>query len=311
MDKKDVLGQVAISEIKTIAHDSTIFDECIKRWHSNDAVCKKAMAAYPVWIKQMSDNMREIVEIQLSFFDYYSHDTVNKYLKNLHEDLQRIEGVSFDNTVYTVLPSKNGRLNSGSYYLIEYKEINNISKHVVFPSFEGLINALPNVDNVVLVDDFCGSGKTFIDFTKERLQLLKNKSIFYLVIHAMSRALVEIEEFAKQNSINIKVLYCNCTDKAFLRSDKLKPRKEEYTKESKELGIVEKFILGFEDSESLTAFYNDTPNNTLGIYWSNRNDFTPLFPRKDDRKPSWQSMNRDKRKRNQNNYMNYLRKQNG
>lgn len=311
MDMKDTNGQVAITKAEVESQKSTILNDCIKRWQPVDAICKKAIEAYPTWIKQMSENLREIVEIQMSFFDYYSHAYVNSFLADLHERLQSIEGVGFSNTIYTVLSSRNGHLNSGSYYLIEYKEINKISKYVVFPSFEQAFDKLQYVDNIVLVDDFCGSGKTFIDFVKERIELLKNKSIYYLVIHAMSRALIEIEEFAIQNSLKIKVLHCNCTDKAFLRNDELKNRKEEYTKESKKLGIPENYILGYKDSESLTAFYNDTPNNTLGIYWSKGNGFTPLFPRKDDKRPNWKSMKSDKKKRQENNYINYVRNQNG
>ena len=311
VDKIAGIDQSTVAETETVDCKSTKLADCIKGLDVGDSILKNVLEAYPAWIDQMTENMREIIETQMDYFDYYSHETVNEFLKILHGMIQNIEDISFDNTVYTVLSSQSGRINSGNYYLIEYKEINKISKHVVFPSFWKLIDKLSYVNNVVLVDDFCGSGNTLIDFLGENLEHLKNKKIYYLIIHAMSTALDEIEVFSKQNSISITVLYCNCTDKAFLRSYTLRSRKEEYIEEAKKIGISNAYILGFKHTEALIAFYNNTPNNTLGIYWNKAKGFTPLFSRNDDRRPSWYQMKSDKKKRTENNYVNNMRNQDG
>lgn len=291
-------------------HNNDIIENCIKRWQADDSVCNRMIESYPVWISQMSEKMREIIEIQMGFFDYYSHESVNGYLKALHGKLHEIEGVCFNNTIYTVLPNQNGRLNSGSYYLIEYKEINKISKYVVFPSFADLIDKLQYIDNIVIVDDFCGSGKTLIDFLSKYLDYLKNKNVYYLVVHVMSGALIEIGKFSMQNSLKTRVIYCKCSDKAFLNKQ-LENRKDEFINESRKMGLQRDCILGFKDTESLVAFYNNTPNNTLGIYWREEKNYTPLIPRNNDEKPSWQQLKTDKKKRLKNNYMNNVRNRNG
>ena len=130
----------------------------------------------------MTEQMREIIEIQLDLFDYYSHKVVNSSLKKLHEQLQAMKSVSFQNTIYSVLPQKSGCVNSGIYYLLEYKEINAISKHVVYSSFPDAAKNLPFVENIVFVDDICGSGKTFISFVDKNKELLIGKNVCSVVL---------------------------------------------------------------------------------------------------------------------------------
>jgi hypothetical protein len=71
---------------------------------------------------------------------------------------------------------------------------------------------------------------------------------------------------------------------------------------SKLLNIPEKEIFGFEMSESLMAFYNNTPNNTLGIFRYDTEKYKSIFPRKNDKRPLWQRMKEEKEIRKKQNY---------
>ena len=62
-------------------------------------------------------------------------------------------------------------------------------------------------------------------------------------------------------------------------------------------------MLGYKNTEALVAFYNNTPNNTLPIFWTDVEDNKALFPRNDDEKPSWKMMKRDKELRSESNYL--------
>lgn len=110
-------------------------NECIARWNTDDKIVEQIKNTYSSWIKQMPENMSIIVKKLMKNFDYYSHANVNKCLIELHGMLQACEEVCFDNTVYAVLAKKDGKLNSGHVYVIEYQKLNDISKDVIYPNF--------------------------------------------------------------------------------------------------------------------------------------------------------------------------------
>jgi hypothetical protein len=174
---------------------------------------------------------------------------------------------------------------------------------VVFPNFTHVISNLEYIENIVFVDDCCGSGKTIIDFLSNYKEELKNKKIFYLVIHVMKAALDKITSFSENTGMQISILYGVCTDKAFKRCENIAEKKTEFVQESVKLGIPKADVLGFKNTEALMAFYNDTPNNTLGVFWKNGMGYTPLFPRENDDVPGWQKLKKEKEQRNRNNYM--------
>ena len=45
--------------------------------------------------------------------------------------------------------------------------------------------------------------------------------------------------------------------------------------------ITSSYPLGYKNCQYLFGFYYNTPNNTLPIFWSNKNGWTPLFERKE------------------------------
>ena len=58
---------------------------------------------------------------------------------------------------------------------------------------------------------------------------------------------------------------------------------ETYNRETKK---IEKHPLGYNNSQSLIVFPHSVPNNTLPIFWSNKNKWYPLFPRSAEAKLS-------------------------
>ena len=55
---------------------------------------------------------------------------------------------------------------------------------------------------------------------------------------------------------------------------------------------------------ALVAFYNNTPNNTLGIIRYDTKSYTSLFPRKNDHVPHWMQLKKRKQGRTRANYNN-------
>lgn len=89
-------------------------------------------------------------------------------------------------------------------------------------------------------------------------------------------------------------------------------KRECFKEESLKMDLYnENDIFGFSKSESLVSFYNDTPNNTLGVFWKNTSKNNALFPRNNERKPAWMRFKSDKKQRNESNYAREKKKYNG
>ena len=290
-----------VDEIKI--GEAALIEECLKRWNPDEKVADKLRETYLNWCSQMSYEIIEIINELLRNFDYYSHIAVNGYLKNLHKRLMNDYALDLDYTAFVILPNQRGTINSSVSYILEYQNINGISKNNIILDFRDIIPDLENIKTIVCIDDFCGSGKTFLDFIIEYLEYLSEKNIYYVVIHTMQDAKKRIDSFSKEKGIDINIISINISNKAFSISGDLRNRKEVFIRESKTIGIKQKYVLGYNESEALVSFYNDTPNNTLGVFWMETPMHTPLLPRKNDKRPKWQTMNKNRKTRNESNYL--------
>lgn len=120
----------------------------------------------------------------------------------------------------------------------------------------------------------------------------------------MKAAVENIDIFAKEKNLKIYTFFMIEQDKAF-NDEYFKSNdamKAEFVKLSRGLKIGRVHILGFEGSEGLFAFYNNTPNNTLGLFRYDTGQYRSLFPRKDDKKPTWMNLKEEKQVRQNQNY---------
>lgn len=124
----------------------------------------------------------------------------------------------------------------------------------------------------------------------------------------MIHAIEKIQEFCKSNDINFFCLSAYTQEKAFCRnlfSDN-ESAKREYVQLSKKLLIPDNVILGRYKSQSLVAFYNNTPNNTLGLIHEDNDCYKSIFPRRKDKIPKWQIMKKDRKLHNSTNLNNKI-----
>lgn len=287
-------------EKKLDSEITEILESCKKRWAIPDV--HPLFCHYPQWIQEMPEELAIIVNSLMTGFDYYSHHSVNRNMKELHQQLQ--QQIQFDNTIYCVLPNQEGRINSGYEYLIEYKNLNGLSKYVVFPNLSVIQEkTLSYIKTIVFIDDFCGTGKTFIDYLEKAMKYVQGREVFYVVIHIMEKALGLIEKYGKEHNLSIHVLYKYSTPKAFER--KLQPleKRSSFKRLSLEYGLSKKHVLGYNNTEALVAFYNNTPNNTLEVFWQNVENHPALFPRVEDKKPEWMRMQKQAKSRRTSNYL--------
>ena len=292
-------------KLDTNSEEEKILSLCITRWNDSDEKIEAFKKKLPQYLEQLSPQMREILSKLLEYFDYYSHQIVNGYLRQLHTEVMSCENVELGNSVFCVLKSQRGTINSSYEYLIEYRHLNGISKYSIVPDLHDLTSEyLDNIENMILIDDFCGSGKTFIDYLETNKEIFSGKHVIYIVIHMMKEALEWIQEYAIENQMNIDVISSKNGEKAFSITDDLKAKRECFKVEAQKLGLrKDTDIYGYSCTESLVAFFNDTPNNTLGIFWKNTDKNDALFPRNQEEKPAWMKLKENRKHRMESNYV--------
>lgn len=291
----------------------TIKASCLERWQEQDDRTRYFEEKLPNSMDHMSSEMQGLFLEFLSRFNYYSHGITNSYLKELHASIMAIEGLDLDNSIFSVLKSQKKNLNSSYEYLIEYKLMNDLSKYFCIPELTDLEEeAWENISNIVLIDDFCGSGNTFTDFVDEYKEIIHGKRIIYAVIHCMEKAWDAIREYADKENLDIQVISIKQEKAAFEQNKDICDKREVFSQESVKLGLKKDTdVYGYELTEALVAFYNDTPNNTLGVFWKDTEHNIAVFPRMINRKPGWMKMAERKQRQKQQNYEKEKNKEHG
>ena len=287
-----------------------VVEECLGKWNSNTALDERLAYFcdnFEKWISQIPSKYHPVVLTLVRNLEYYSHKTTNQWLDQLHKQLIGHQNITEDNTIFAFIKSKYGKTNSSNDYWTEYKLINRLNKNTCIENMDLLEEEdFQYIDNIVFIDDFSGSGKSFIDELKKNPERYKSKVVYFIVINVMYKALDEIQTYAKENNLEIIVLSAVQQDKAFERSlfeDDIEA-KNMVVEMSKDLQIPKNDRLGFEKSQALVAFYNNTPNNTLGFIRYDTEDYKSIFPRKNEYVPEWMRMRKERLKRKQTNYNN-------
>jgi hypothetical protein len=280
--------------------NNSVVNKCIERWKTQDQRTEHFARIYNEWIEHIPEKTCLTVNKLLEEFYYYPHEVVNVLLKELHGRLLRSSSVNFDNTIYTLIKSKTGTINSSYDYWSEYRYLNGISKHVCIGDISRIREEQWEfIENIVLIDDCSGSGKTFTNYIDFVIDLVRSKHIYLIAIHVMEEAVKKIGEYADANNLKIDVI-CKCTTQkafdnpCFLSDPEIK---DDFIHTSEILNIPRIDILGRFNSESICAFYNNTPNNTLGIFRYDTETLKSPFPRMNELKPVWSTGSREKKKR--------------
>lgn len=142
------------------------------------------------------------------------------------------------------------------------------------------LKKLKHMKNVILIDDFSGSGKTIKTFLKNSAHLIRDKKIFLYVFHLTETAKKRIKQaFVDNNYANYEIIYEDLSDSIFEveRFQKSKTSIEDFEKEK----IRSTAPLGFSKCASLVTFSRNCPNNTLSSFWFTSDTWSPLFPRRE------------------------------
>lgn len=297
---------IDVSDIKT---------SCLDKWSNGETSLDKRLQCFnerfESWLQQFPAGNQEIVLTLIKHLEYYSHHNTNTCLKKLHRQLIEDYAVIDDNTIYVYIKSKDGISNSSNDYWTEYKFLNKLNRNICIENMDSLQpKAWSYIQNIVFIDDFSGSGHSFINELKKNPDRFKNKNVFFITINIMIQAINAITTFCNEIGINVKFLHSFTQDKAFEQDFFMNNTvaMTEIANISKNFKIPKSEYMGYQNSQSLVAFYNNTPNNTLGFIRFDTEEYQSIFPRKKDPVPSWQEMSRKVRQRNRANYNNKIKR---
>lgn len=162
-----------------------------------------------------------------------------------------------------------------------YIEISNDFKNLNFS----------NIKHIIFLDDFVGTGNSFIDFYNENLELqnfVSDNNIDSLYILACI-CMQEAEATIKSQLPSIEII-ADFRNKILVRADtplqiykyrdftKIKSIVKKYGSKFNYSFDKKKVIYGYGESQSFISFFHSTPNNSLSIIWNDR-DWTPLYAR--------------------------------
>ncbi|BET15773.1 phosphoribosyltransferase-like protein [Fusobacterium vincentii] len=291
-----------------------LMNHCIEKWNNgmeSDKRIKEVEKYFEEWFSNIPEKYKSMVEILIKNLEYYPRRIVNKYLEDLHKELLEKGNISDENTIYVFIKTKSGVGNSSNDYWTEYKNINELNREICYEDMS-LINdeQWKYIENIVFIDDFCGTGKTFINEIKKFKERYNGKKIFYIVIVTAKKGLEKINIYSKDNNLLINLLPKFTQEKIFEQNlfDNNESAKQLLIRLSEEFKIQKFERLGYDKSESLVAFYNNTPNNTIGLMRYDTDIYKSLFPRKNDKKPLWKTMKKDEKERKMTNYNNKVEK---
>ena len=273
---------------------------------------------YSKWL----DNYKEKEEklnamFLLSKFMYFDNETIRELMVRVFEDLYKrpivyeIRKQNGGTTDSTFIESKFkdvlsktrflsiGNPSESSAHLLYFFRQENYLNRDLFISPHELFShnkdgediqarlKVADIERIVLLDDFCGSGNQASKFHEEFVTYLKDKTphvqISYYALFAIEDGINKVRNLSFDQAEAVFVLdeSYKCfsdTSRFFLEEDaQLKdPCKKMCEKYGKQISSTP---MGYKDCQLLLGFHHNTPNNTLPIFWQENNGWNPMFKR--------------------------------
>ena len=273
---------------------------------------------YSKWLNNFKDNEEKLnAMFLLSKFMYFDNDTIRELMVRIFEDLykrpivydiRKQNGGTMDPNIierkFKDVLSKTRFLSIGNpsessaHLLYFFRQENSLKRDLFISPYELFshnkdgedIQASLNVtgiERIILLDDFCGSGNQATKFHDEFVTYLKDKTpqihIAYYALFAIGEGLNKVKGLSFNQAESVFVLdeTYKCfsdTSRFFLEDDSTlkascKRMCEKYGRQ------ICSNPLGYKDCQMLLGFHHNTPNNTLPIFWQEKNGWQPMFKR--------------------------------
>ena len=208
-----------VRENVKILNEQDVKEVCKIKWSSGFEIDKRTQEAldkFDIWFSKIPDKYKELSLVLIKSLEYYPKQLTNKLLIELHHKLLKYKTVNDDNTIYAFIKSKDGKTNSSNDYWTMYKLLNDINREICYEN----INAIEDwqweyVNNIVFIDDFSGTGKSFIKELEKNEEFYYMKNIYFITICIMEDAIKNIIEYSESKNINMHLIYSYNQKKTF------------------------------------------------------------------------------------------------
>ncbi len=236
------------------------------------------------------DVERQLALWLLCNFTYYNEEEVNHMCQVLFKNL--VHHLMIDNHLFTEVEAEEqikrtsftsiGRAGeSGGLLLYHFRQESKLDlERFIFPT--DIMET--KSDSIVCIDDVMMSGGTAERFFYDHSDALSVKKIYYI---SLITTKVAVE---KLNKLGITVIYCAILDErsqvfsnnslAFYKFPEIKVYAKELAEEYGKQ-IEPQKPLGYKNGEYCFGMFYNVPNNSLPIFWSDKNDWHPIFLRKE------------------------------
>jgi hypothetical protein len=287
-------------ENKAFVHSSEI-KQLIDSW---GAYCSVPVIETRVrsWLIQFGSNKDQRVMFQLlKSLRFYSEPVVQEKLRSAmgfigRETTKRPkEGERFRRDL--LVSHLGGIAKSGTQYARMFCQENKVMRENAV-GWEGLGSRLRSqrgeLQAVVVIDDFVGTGGTAIDSLTRMNEQIGNDlrasevKLFLIIICGFADALEKVRKVGEDLKLPLEI-YCSDilseSDRAFsvssiaFETDGDRLRARDLARGQGE-SLERKWPLGHGNCEALVVFFANCPNNTLPIIFKSGADWTALFPRR-------------------------------
>lgn len=279
------------------------FIVCVEKWAKDefDDQINQALENFDEWTSGFEKDEKELLINLLQKFDYYSRNNILVMMRELNLKIVKDYEISNEDSIISVVRKEDGKLNSSYEYWLLHRMVSGFNKGMYYDSINDIADSYwDNINKVVYVDDCSGTGEQFTKFIKRQKKSFGNKQIILVVIEATEDATAYIKEELTGLGLNIDIVAYTTKEKAL--KNMVEKEKKLFYEMSQKRDIHETYVLGYKNAEALMAFYNNTPNDTLGLFWFMSEKNKPIFPRELEQRPGWKLSNDKKKKRSREQY---------
>ncbi len=274
------------------------------RWGGKE-VCTDFDEKIDKWIAQFEEGERDVILALLMHFEYYTNRKLNKRVVELYRKFIDTYIVDIDHqTMVFIPPYKEYGVGFSDVFFSTFWTMNCLYDYTE-KNVYSLLQEGNQFEIIVVVDDYSGTGKTICSTINKCIEANASckRTLFYVLTTVISRMAEEkIQKFARENELRITTLALDKSDKVFVENNYFDKNKAEalmrcYEEISKRCSVDKDYVFGYQQTQALIAFEYNTPNNTLGLFWHEKESFFSLFRRHKKKNTSLSEMQKDARRR--------------
>lgn len=290
-------------------------EDYLKKWEIDDIerefmIKEFFYKNFQTFFDKIPPTIKEIVSFLLDNYKYISLKKYKIFISEIYKKILDIANKEECNILIlpiidTYRKNSSGEFNSSNIIQTEISYISRMNKEnnlFVLSSYDKIKECDEN-DIIVFIDDFSGTGNTFINLLKNKKNIFDGRKIIIITMVCMKKAKSKLQEYAELNKLNIEFITIQECDKAFeLFSNYADNKRKLFTEVCNSINICSD-VLGYGNSEALISFYYNTPNNTIKIFWKYEyeNEEINLFHRY-EKKRYLDVIKNSKKNRKKNNY---------